>query len=75
MLILTLQFPSTLGAFPVMLIKCFSFYFCQLARWLLNQSKQDTVQGKWRCKDLTPSRQLTYMEMNLLKTDIDPPLE
>lgn len=29
---LSLLFPSTLGAFPVMLIKCFSFSFCHLGQ-------------------------------------------
>lgn len=32
MLMLCPLFPSTLGAFPVMLIKCFSFYLCQLVQ-------------------------------------------
>lgn len=71
----SLLFPSTLGAFPLMLIKCFSFYFCHLGQVAAKSIKTRGWKGKAAGKDVPTSLQLTGTEGIVLKRDIDITLE
>lgn len=46
MLTLSLLFPSMFGAFPMMLIKRFSFCFCQLAQVAAKSIKTRSCEGE-----------------------------